>query len=105
MERVPDRTAYVALFLGDLELHVETAKSGKVPNCRPCDGHEGTTTDRGRLFGHNRQERVGCIPLLRMSKVCEGIAGVLRARGTRGLRRPSFDARSEPRPLYPHWKR
>src|SRR5262245_37291052 len=40
-----------------------------------------------------------------MSKVCEGIAGLLRARGTRGLRRPSFDARNEPRPLYPHWRR
>jgi len=29
------------------------------------------------------------------------VAGVIRARGTRGPRRPSFDARSEPRPLYP----
>ncbi len=34
----------------------------------------------------------------------EGVAGVLRARGTRGLRRPSFDARGEPHPQRPHWK-
>ena len=47
MERVRDRSAHVALLLGDLELFVEAAQARQVPNRRTCDGHEGSTADRG----------------------------------------------------------
>ena len=47
VERVRDRTADVALLLGHLELHMETASTRQIPNRRARDRYKGAVTDCG----------------------------------------------------------
>ena len=42
-----DREADVVPLLGNLELHMETASAGQIPNRRACDGHKWATANRG----------------------------------------------------------